>query len=129
MASQIIIKKKIQIEKGIKVAAFKKEIRNTTPYKHNNYFEIIYLSHGSGMGWYATTIGIAGLVAGLVAGQLVERICHSAIFIFGAGFSLIGVISFIILIPKMNPEIVHTLEQRKNIHNIIIQGKWIVENF
>jgi len=62
----------------------------------------------SGIGWYATTIGLTGLVASLVAGQLWDRVSHSAVFIYGAGFSLIGIIAFIILIPKMNPEIVHT---------------------
>lgn len=32
----------------IKVSPFRKEIRKTTPHKHHNYFEIIYLSKGSG---------------------------------------------------------------------------------
>lgn len=48
MASQIIVKDKIATDKIIKVAPFKKEIRNTSAHKHNNYFEIIYLSQGSG---------------------------------------------------------------------------------
>jgi AraC family transcriptional activator of pobA len=48
MSSQLIIKDKIETEKVIKVAPFKKDIRKTTPHKHNNYFEIIYLSKGSG---------------------------------------------------------------------------------
>ncbi|MEP6950574.1 MAG: helix-turn-helix transcriptional regulator [Ginsengibacter sp.] len=48
MASQLIIKDKIGTEKVIKVAPFKKEIRMTIPHKHNNYFEIIYLSKGNG---------------------------------------------------------------------------------
>lgn len=48
MASQLIIKNKIEIERAIKVAVFKKKIRKTEPHKHNNYFEIIYLSKGSG---------------------------------------------------------------------------------
>lgn len=48
MASQLIIKDKIETEKLIKVAPFKKDIRKTNPHKHNNYFEIIYLSKGSG---------------------------------------------------------------------------------
>jgi AraC family transcriptional regulator, transcriptional activator of pobA len=46
--SAIDIKDKIQPNDTIKVAPFKKEIRKTTPHKHNNYFEIIYLSGGSG---------------------------------------------------------------------------------
>jgi AraC family transcriptional regulator, transcriptional activator of pobA len=48
MASQLLIKDKIETERMIKVAPFKKEIRKTNPHKHNNYFEIIYLSNGSG---------------------------------------------------------------------------------
>ena len=39
---------KIETERVIKIAPFKKDIRKTNPHKHNNYFEIIYLSQGSG---------------------------------------------------------------------------------
>ncbi|NUM32860.1 MAG: helix-turn-helix domain-containing protein [Bacteroidetes bacterium] len=42
------VKNKIEQDKSLKVAPFKKEIRKTTPHKHDNYFEIIYLSKGSG---------------------------------------------------------------------------------
>ena len=42
------IKNKIEFDNNIKIAPFKKHIRETTPHKHNNYFEIIYLSEGSG---------------------------------------------------------------------------------
>ncbi len=48
MTSQLLIKDKIETEKVIKVAPFKKHIRKTIPHKHNSYFEIIYLSKGSG---------------------------------------------------------------------------------
>src|ERR1044072_5924779 len=48
MSFQLEIKDKIEAEINIKVAPFKKEIRKTTPHKHNNYFEIIYLSEGGG---------------------------------------------------------------------------------
>jgi AraC family transcriptional regulator, transcriptional activator of pobA len=44
----IKIKDKTQPAETFKIAPFKKEIRKTTPHKHNNYFEIIYLSGGSG---------------------------------------------------------------------------------
>jgi len=47
-SSLIDIKDKIKPNDTIKIAPFKKEIRKTTPHKHNNYFEIIYLSQGSG---------------------------------------------------------------------------------
>lgn len=48
MNSKVQIKDKSEGDKSIKIAPFKKEIRNTTPHKHNNYFEILYLSQGSG---------------------------------------------------------------------------------
>lgn len=48
MKAEIEIKNKINEEKSIKVAAFHKHVRRTTPHKHNSYFEIVYLSKGSG---------------------------------------------------------------------------------
>jgi AraC family transcriptional regulator, transcriptional activator of pobA len=48
MPSQLLINNKLESDKVLKVAHFKKGIRKTTPHKHNNYFEIIYLSKGSG---------------------------------------------------------------------------------
>jgi AraC family transcriptional regulator, transcriptional activator of pobA len=48
MSSKLQIKDKSESGKSIKIARFKKEIRKTTPHKHNNYFEILYLSQGSG---------------------------------------------------------------------------------
>jgi AraC-like DNA-binding protein len=48
MPQQLFINNKIESDKIIKVAPFKKGIRKTLPHKHNNYFEIIYLSQGSG---------------------------------------------------------------------------------
>lgn len=47
-SSGINIKDKAQSKEAIKVSAFRKEIRKTLPHKHNNYFEIIYFSEGSG---------------------------------------------------------------------------------
>lgn len=48
MNSSISIKNKIQEDKVLKVSSFKKDVRVTKPHKHNSYFEIIYLSKGSG---------------------------------------------------------------------------------
>ena len=48
MPSKVEIKDKIDRDKFIKAAPFKKGIGKTEPHKHNNYFEIIYLSKGSG---------------------------------------------------------------------------------
>ena len=46
--NNIDVKDKTQPSEIFKISPFKKEIRKTTPHKHNNYFEIIYLSGGSG---------------------------------------------------------------------------------
>ena len=48
MPLQLVINNKIENDKSITVAPFKKDIRKTHPHKHNNYFEIIYLSKGTG---------------------------------------------------------------------------------
>ncbi|MWB94959.1 helix-turn-helix domain-containing protein [Flavobacterium sp. GA093] len=48
MKKSVTIKSKIESAELIKVSPFRKEIRKTIPHKHNSYFEIIYLSQGSG---------------------------------------------------------------------------------
>lgn len=48
MTSKINIKDKSETDKFIKIAPFRQDIRKTKPHKHNNYFEIIYLSKGKG---------------------------------------------------------------------------------
>lgn len=48
MATKLQIKDKSESGKSVKIAPFKKEIRKTIPHKHSNYFEILYLSQGSG---------------------------------------------------------------------------------
>ncbi len=68
----------------------------------------------SGIGWYSTTIGLAGLVASVVAGQLWDKVSHSSVFIYGAIFSLTGIISLIILIPN---------KTEKKISNKILKSK------
>lgn len=45
------IKNKIASNELIKVAPFRSEVRRTAPHKHNQYFEIVYLSAGSGDHW------------------------------------------------------------------------------
>lgn len=44
----LTIKNKIEQSVLIKALPFKKNIRKTVPHKHHNYFEIIYLSEGTG---------------------------------------------------------------------------------
>jgi AraC-like DNA-binding protein/quercetin dioxygenase-like cupin family protein len=48
MLSNLLIKDKSDNDKTIKVSSFRKEVKKTAPHKHNNYFEVIYLSDGSG---------------------------------------------------------------------------------
>lgn len=42
------IKDKTEPAEGIKISLFRNDIRKTSPHKHNSYFEIIYLTKGSG---------------------------------------------------------------------------------
>ncbi|MDQ0639711.1 AraC family transcriptional activator of pobA [Pedobacter sp. W3I1] len=48
MSVPITVKNKIQENKMLKVSPFRKGVRTTAPHKHNSYFEIIYLSSGTG---------------------------------------------------------------------------------
>lgn len=54
----------------------------------------------SGVGWYSTMVGLSGLFASVIAGQLWDRVSHSAVFLYGAIFALIGSILLVILIPQ-----------------------------
>ncbi|CAM4190452.1 helix-turn-helix domain-containing protein [Flavobacterium weaverense] len=48
MNSKLEIKDKTKPVDNIKISPFRKNIRKTSPHKHNNYFEIIYLTSGKG---------------------------------------------------------------------------------
>jgi AraC-like DNA-binding protein len=48
MKPALQVKDKIETDKTVKIAPFRKDIRNTEPHRHNNYIEIIYLSKGKG---------------------------------------------------------------------------------
>lgn len=51
-----------------------------------------------GIGWYGATVGLSGLLASAVAGQLWDRLGHAAVFLFGAGFGAIGVVAVLLLV-------------------------------
>jgi MFS family permease len=53
----------------------------------------------SGVGWYNTVVGLSGLVASLVAGQLWDRAGHTSVFLFGAATAVIGAIALLVLVP------------------------------
>lgn len=48
MTKSVEIKDKTAQSEGIKIDVFRKNIRKTVPHKHNNYFEIIYLTKWTG---------------------------------------------------------------------------------
>jgi MFS family permease len=53
----------------------------------------------SGVGWYNTAVGLSGLVASLVAGQLWDHAGHTSVFLFGAVTAVIGAIALLVLVP------------------------------
>lgn len=54
----------------------------------------------SGVGWYSTTVGLLQLVASVVAGLLWDRVGHAAVFYYGAGFTIVGSVGLLTLIPE-----------------------------
>jgi predicted MFS family arabinose efflux permease len=54
----------------------------------------------SGVGWYATTVGLTGLVASVVGGELWERVSPRATFLLGAGSAALGTLALLVLIPR-----------------------------
>ncbi len=51
-----------------------------------------------GIGWYGAVVGITGLVASLVAGQLWDHVGHWAVFAYGAAFALVGALALVVLV-------------------------------
>jgi MFS family permease len=54
----------------------------------------------SGIGWYSTVVGLSGLLASIVAGQLWDHVSHTSVFVYAAALSLIGIIFLILLVPN-----------------------------
>lgn len=54
----------------------------------------------SGVGWYSTTVGVSGLIASVVGGQLWVTINPSVTFIYGTIFAIAGAFALLFLIPK-----------------------------
>jgi MFS family permease len=53
----------------------------------------------SGIGWYTATIGITGLMASIVGGELWTSVSPSATFFFGAGSALLGSAALVLFYP------------------------------
>lgn len=59
--------------------------------------------HASGIGWFTMTIGLSGLVASIVAGQLWTRMGPRATFLYGATCALAGSVALAALVPNTEP--------------------------
>lgn len=53
----------------------------------------------SGVGWYSATVGLSGLVASIVGGELWTRVSPSATFLYGAALAIVGMVALQILVP------------------------------
>lgn len=51
----------------------------------------------SGIGWYSTTVGVFQLAGSIIAGILWDRVGHTAVFIYGAGFAAAGSVALYFL--------------------------------
>lgn len=54
----------------------------------------------SGLGWYSTIIGLLELVASIIAGLLWDHVSHTAVFLYGAVFAIVGSIALLCMIPS-----------------------------
>lgn len=54
----------------------------------------------SGVGWYMTTVGLSGLVAGIVGGVLWENVGPTATFLYGAGTAVLGSAALVLFVPR-----------------------------
>lgn len=59
---------------------------------------------GTGLGLYASTVGLSALVASVVAGQLWDRVSPSATFWYGSAFGLIGILAVLVLVSGAKTE-------------------------
>jgi MFS family permease len=53
----------------------------------------------AGVGWYSTIVGLSGLIAGIVAGLLWDKVSHASVFIYGAALSLSATFALLVLVP------------------------------
>jgi MFS family permease len=55
--------------------------------------------HASSIGWFNTVIGLTGLAASIIAGQLWDNFGHQSTFIYGAFFAALGILALIFIKP------------------------------
>jgi len=58
----------------------------------------------SGVGWFNMVVGLSGLISGLTAGQIYDRVGHSSVFIIAAFFVILGTISLLFFNPHPKPQ-------------------------
>ena len=54
----------------------------------------------SGVGWFSATVGLSGLFASIIGGQLWTRYGPASTFLFGAAMSAIGTVAAAFMVPK-----------------------------
>ena len=54
----------------------------------------------SAIGWYSATVGLSGLMASIISGQLWDKVSHQAVFFLGTASSLLGTIALMLFIKK-----------------------------
>jgi MFS family permease len=54
----------------------------------------------SGIGWYSTVVGLSGLIASIIAGELWDKVSHTSVFVYGSILSFIGIIFLVVLVPN-----------------------------
>ena len=62
----------------------------------------------SSVGWYSTIVGLSGLFASIIAGQLWDNVGHSSVFVYGCVFAFGGIISLILFVPNKRQNIQHS---------------------
>ena len=61
----------------------------------------------SAVGWYSTVVGLLGLVASVVAGQLWDKVGHAAVFYYGSIFAAAGSIGLLFIPGKRDRAVIH----------------------
>ncbi len=117
------IKDKSETGKLIKIAPFRREIRKTEPHKHNNYFEIIYLSKGKG--FHAIDLQQYPITPPVVFIVRKEQVHHWELTNKPGGFVLILKKSFVD--NSLDKELKNLLTQVSAYSCILLQDKKVIE--
>jgi MFS family permease len=54
----------------------------------------------TGIGWFSATAGFAQLIASVVGGMLWDLAGHESVFLYGAAFSVAGIVALMLLVPR-----------------------------